>query len=62
MTSTAFWSPSARLREHVDRYAAQYQAELDHLRGVGPDAPSVAKVTKRVEMRQRATALDSDRA
>ena len=38
--------------EEVDRYAAEYQAELDHLRGAGPHAPSVAEIRKRLEIRQ----------
>ncbi len=50
------------LREEVDRYAAEYQAELDQLRGAGTNAPSVTEVSKLLEMRQRATALDADRA
>ncbi|HEV3312598.1 MAG TPA: hypothetical protein VG815_18955, partial [Chloroflexota bacterium] len=49
-------------REEVDRYVAQYQADLDDQRAAGPHAPSVAEVRKRLEMRQRATALDADRA
>jgi uncharacterized protein (DUF433 family) len=49
-------------REEVDRYAARYQAELDQLRSAGAHAPSVAEVRKRLESRQRTTALDADRA
>jgi len=49
-------------REEVDRYVAQYQADLDDLRGTGPHAPSVARLRKRFEMRQQATALDAERA
>ena len=47
--------------EEIDRYVAQYQAELDQLRGAGPHAPSVTEVRNRLQMRQRATALDADR-
>lgn len=46
-------------REEVDRYAAHYRAELDHLRGTGPHAPSLAELRRRLEMRQRAPALDA---
>jgi len=55
---------------HGDRNAALsgearsrvgYQAELDHLRGADPHAPSVAELRKRLEVRQGATALDADR-
>ena len=49
-------------RAEVDRYAAQYQAELDALRAAGPHAPSVAEIRKRLEMRQKATVLDAERA
>jgi uncharacterized protein (DUF433 family) len=48
-------------RDEVDRYVAHYQAELDHLRGAGPHAPSVAELRKRLEVRQGATALDAGR-
>jgi uncharacterized protein (DUF433 family) len=49
-------------REEVDRYTAEYDLELDHLRGTGRHAPSLAEVRKRSEMRQKATALDVERA
>jgi uncharacterized protein (DUF433 family) len=49
-------------REEVDRYAAEYQSELDALRSAGPYAPSVAEIRKRLEMRQKATLLDAERA
>lgn len=45
----------------VDRYVADYQAELDHLRATLPHAPSVADLRKRLEARPKATALDAGR-
>jgi hypothetical protein len=39
-------------REQVDQYAAEYDLELDHLRGTGRHAPRLAQVRKRSEMRQ----------
>jgi uncharacterized protein (DUF433 family) len=49
-------------REEVDRYATEYQAELDVLRSSGAHAPSVADVRKRLETRQKAKSLDAERA
>ena len=49
-------------RDEVDRYVAHYQAELDHLRGVGPHAPSVAELRKQLEVRQVTTAVEAGRA
>ena len=49
-------------RDEVDRYVAHYQAELDHLRGVGPHAPSVAELRKQLEARQVTTAVEAGRA
>ncbi len=49
-------------QEDVDRYVADYQAELDHLRTAGSHAPSVAELRNRLETRQKATALGGDRA
>jgi uncharacterized protein (DUF433 family) len=48
-------------RDEVDRYVADYQAELDHLRATGPHAPSVAELRKRLEARERAATVDADR-
>jgi uncharacterized protein (DUF433 family) len=47
--------------DEVDRYVAQYQAELDHFRDTGTHAPSAAELRKRLEVRPGATALDADR-
>jgi uncharacterized protein (DUF433 family) len=49
-------------REEVDRYTAQYQAEIDALRAAGPHAPSIAEVRKRSEIRQKTTAQGAERA
>ncbi len=48
-------------REEVDRYVADYQSELDLLRGVGPHAPSVAELRKRLEARQAGPVLEAGR-
>jgi uncharacterized protein (DUF433 family) len=48
-------------RDEVDRYAAQYQTDLDQMRSAGQHAPSVTDLRKRLEMRQRAAALAADR-
>jgi uncharacterized protein (DUF433 family) len=49
-------------REEVDRYTAEYELELDQLRGAGRHAPSPAEVRKRSELRQEAVARDAERA
>ena len=49
-------------REEVDRYVAQYHAEVDQLRAAGTHAPNVAELRTRLEMRQKATAVDAERA
>jgi uncharacterized protein (DUF433 family) len=49
-------------RDEVDRYVAHYQAELDHLRVVGPHAPSVGELREQLEARQVTTAVEAGRA
>jgi uncharacterized protein (DUF433 family) len=49
-------------RDEVDRYVADYQAELDQLRAAATHAPSVSELRKLLETRQTATALDAGRA
>ena len=49
--------------EEVDHYVAQYQVELDHLRGAGPHAPSVTEVRTQLEcvsVRRHSTPIEPD--
>jgi uncharacterized protein (DUF433 family) len=47
-------------REEVDRYVAQYEAEIARFRASSQHAPSVAELRKRLEAHMLSQAVDAD--